>query len=74
MGLGEVLDGVRRKHDAAPPHNPLGREMCDGLDRIQKAYEEMIQNLNVLDNEMSLPIGYESVLPRDPDFAKEEAA
>lgn len=68
MSLGEALDAVRFKHfrDA---HNGLailvvGCEFCEGIERIQIAYEEMMR--------LEFPVAdspeYVSVLQRDEDF------
>lgn len=73
MSLGETIDQVRLEHiNGRVDHTSC--QTCDWIDRIQKAYEELMASLNVMRDEMSFPIGYESVLIRDPDFEKEEAA
>ena len=110
MSLGETIDGVIERHLASPYHDPPACVICGENEKIQTAYEEMIQSLKVLDSgtpnpppmlnpKMITPIpelktpwrqvvgtftknrvttesdeSYESVLPRDPDFQKEEAA
>lgn len=81
MSLGETIDAIWEEHKKSSGwsgHVSLECNLCSALIRIQKAYEEMVQNLNVLSGPTGIapPIGetYESVLPRDPDFEKEEAA
>ncbi len=52
MSLGETLDEVREEHIAreASLGTDPNCEICQMLDRIQKAYAEMIASLKVLED------------------------
>lgn len=92
MSLGETLDSIRVEHedravilarDAGEQH--VECEMCRALDRIQKAYEEMIQGLKVLEDtpplsadfsfDDAIPANdgddYDTVLSRDSEYLKD---